>query len=193
MVYARFRITTDALTTGNASGTTVTDGEAESYKLDVNPTAVTIGEVSLTATRVNDFLDSLNFEQMDNVSLLALLDVWDKEAAATLSGADRQALLHALRNYLDPDGDDQLAVLNWDTLEERGTIGFFVERREGDRDWQRINDDMLPGLITAPMGGEYQLVDPSAQAGRRYQYQLIEQEARGNMRTYGPFTVEIQQ
>ncbi len=141
--------------------------------------------------RVIDFLEGLNVEQMDTAALSALLSAWDAEAAAA-AGSDRAALLQALSQYLDPNADGQVAVLFWDTLEERGTIGFYVERKQGDGNWQQINNEMLPGLITAPMGGEYQLADPSASAGKQYQYRLIEQEARGNRNTYGPYTLEIQ-
>ena len=107
--------------------------------------------------------------------------------------AGRQTLLSALSTYLDPDGDGQVAVFRWDTLEERGTIGFYVERRQGAGDWVRINGDLLPGLINAPMGAEYQLADPTAGAGQAYEYRLIELEANGDTRTYGPFSVEMPQ
>jgi hypothetical protein len=108
-----------------------------------------------------------------------------------LAGADREAILAALRDFLDPDGDGLVAVLRWDTLEERGTIGFYVERREGEGTWTLLHDDLLPGLINAPLGGAYQLADPAARTGGRYQYRLIEQEAAGNTRRYGPYSMEL--
>ncbi len=187
--YARFRITTDSMSTSEATGVK-TNGEVESYKIqfDFRPTVVTIGQVSLSATRVVDFLDRLEVSQMDNAALAALLAKWDSTAAAD-AGSSRQALLQALEVWLDPDGDGQVAVLSWDTLEERGTIGFWVERRQNDSDWQRLNRGLLPGLMTAPLGGEYMLADPAARVGNIYQYRLIEQEARGNIRAYGPYTM----
>lgn len=48
-----------------------------------------------------------------------------------------------------------------------------MDRQEGDTAWTRVNSDMLPGLINAPMGGEYQLADPGTRAGTTYQYRLI--------------------
>jgi len=180
---------------GPSFGGPALTGEVEDYRIDFDfrPTAVTIGKVELSGTRVTDFLTGLGVEYMDRKALLALLHAWDLTAAAALSGdAGREEILTALRNYLDPDGDTQVAVLAWDTLEERGTIGFYVHRREGENgDWIRINDDMLPGLITAPMGGEYQLVDPEARINTVYQYHLIEQEATGTTRSYGPYTLEM--
>lgn len=167
--FARFRVTTDTLTTSDAGGLS-SDGEAEDYQVTFNfpPTTVTIGSVELNATTVAGFLGGLNIEQMDKATLLSMLNAWDTETAENLSGAGRTAILNALRNYLDPDGDGQLAVLYWDTLEERGTTGFYVERKQDDSYRIRINFDLLPGLIAAPMGGEYQLADPSAQAGESY-------------------------
>ncbi len=78
-------------------------------------------------------------------------------------------------------------------LEERGTIGFYVERRQNRLEWQRVSDEMLPGLITAQMGGEYLLAAPNAASGHSYQYRLIEQEARGTIRHYGPFSLEMKE
>lgn len=103
-VYARFRITTNSLTTSNASGTTVTDGESEAYKIDVNPTAVTIGEVELTVTRVNDFLSGLNVDGMPTEELLALLAAWNPDLAVLLAGASRPV---TLGNY-GGTGNDRL-------------------------------------------------------------------------------------
>ncbi len=97
----------------------------------------------------------------------------------------------ALAAYLDPDGDGIVAVLHWETLNEIGTIGFYVERLDNSG-WRRINDQMLPGLITAPLGGQYQLADPEAETGADQQYRIIEQEAWGNRRSYGPYRVHAQ-
>ncbi len=46
---------------------------------------------------------------------------------------------------------------------------------------------MLPGLIDAPLGGEYLYADPGALPGVDYLYKLIEQEAWGSQREYGPY------
>ena len=52
---------------------------------------------------------------------------------------------------------------------------------------------MLPGLINAPLGGQYQLADPTVRSGRVYQYRLIEQEADGHTRQYGPYLLKMEQ
>ncbi|OOY43445.1 hypothetical protein BOV91_04035 [Solemya velum gill symbiont] len=78
-------------------------------------------------------------------------------------------------------------------MEENGTVGFYAERRDSpDSQWQRINEKLLPELIDAPLGGEYMLFDPEAETGQNYQYQLIEQEAWGTQKTYGPYELRLQ-
>ncbi len=179
-----------------ACGLPQSDGASEICDDDeqtvfVFPTAVTLGEVDLTAQTLDDYLASLGLGSMDDAALLAMLRVWDPDAASALAGAGRAALLDALRRYLDPDGDARVAVLRWETLEERGTVGFFVERSADGGAWRRVSNAMLPGLIASPMGAEYRLADPAARAGHTYDYVLIEQEAVGTTRTYGPFSLEM--
>ncbi|RTZ99971.1 MAG: hypothetical protein DSY89_07560, partial [Deltaproteobacteria bacterium] len=184
--YARFRVSTNSMTTSDATGYAF-DGEVEDYQVffDFTPTAVTIGEVTLEAVRVSDFLAGLDIEKMGRDELLALLTTWDPKSAAAFTRAGGKQVMAALYDYLDPDGDGRVAVLKWDTLEERGTIGFRVERSGGNNQWTLVNNDMLPGLINAPLGGQYQLADPTVRSGRVYQYRLIEQEADGHTRQYG--------
>ncbi len=157
----------------------------------VFPTAVTLGEFKLDPMAVEDYLKGLGVAELDAAALLELLRAWDPTAAAALAGANRAALMAALRAYLDPDGDGRVAVLRWETLEERGTIGFFVERSADGGPWHRIGNAMLPGLIASPMGAEYRLADPGARPGHRYEYWLVEQEAVGTTRSYGPFSLEM--
>ncbi len=179
--------------TGINTNTTATDGEVEDYRIDFDftPTAVTMGDVSLEAVKVGDFLGSMGASQMSSDQLLELLSVFSREAAQSLTSVEVDSILASLDAYLDPDGDGRVALLIWDTLEERGTIGFFVERQQQDGSWITINNEMLPGMLTAPMGGEYMLADPGAMPGAVYRYRLIEQEATGDTRTYGPFLLEM--
>ncbi len=178
-----------AKATGEYSSTDYTD-QSEAQYSGVNPTAVTMGNVELVSINVSNFLGGINVPALDTAGLLNLLRAWDPDAAEGLEGARRDPLLAALSAYLDPDGDGQIVVLRWETLEERGTVGFYAERWQGD-DWVKINAEMLPGLIAAPMGAQYWLADPGARPGDGYQYRLIEVEARGTTREYGPFDLRV--
>jgi len=188
--YARFRVCPNGVSCDAPSGS-ITGGEVEDYRVTYSPTSATIGKVELEAVSTAAFIAFLDTDQMNTAALLKLLEGFDPNLAAGLTGADKKTLLAALTQSLDPDGDGQVALLKWDTLEERGTIGFYVKRSTGNNKWTLVNNDMLPGLINAPMGGEYLLADPSARAGTQYQYVLIEQEATGKTRQYGPFTLEV--
>lgn len=191
--YARFRATpVMTMSTTDPSGR-FAGGEVEDYLVifDFRPTAVTIGRVELKAVLVPDFVAQLGADRMEVPALLNLLIGLAPRQAAGLTDANTATLLTAIEKSLDPDGDGRVAVLQWDTLEERGTIGFYVKRTHGDGNWVVVNNNMLPGLINAPMGGNYILADPAARSGQVYKYLLIEQEATGNTRQYGPYRVEM--
>ena len=193
--YSRFRVCSTANQCNTPTGQAFS-GEMEDFSLTYNPTHATIGKVALETIPLDALLSELRSEagQGDAGSALALLGFYDSGLAESLQGAGVAVVVQALTGHLDPDGDGQVAALRWETLEERGTIGFYLERREPGSDaWQRLNGDLLPGLITAPMGGEYWLVDPQAQAGQTYEYRLIELEARGQTRSYGPWSLSLPQ
>jgi hypothetical protein len=129
---------------------------------------------------------------LDADAAYSMLAGFDPELAARLAD-DPGALAEALRRYLDPDGDGQVALFEWQTLMERGTIGFYVDRKTDTDAWARLNNgDILPALIDAPLGGQYWLVDPDALGGHDYLYQLIEQEAWGTQRQYGPYPLRME-
>ncbi|WP_146004257.1 GEVED domain-containing protein [Halioglobus japonicus] len=184
--YARVRISTDALTAADAAGE-ASDGEVEDYQIVVDPTAVTLASFSLEAMPIEQLLGPRGAPEQ---VLLAMLASWDENQAELLGDASREDIAVALIDYLDPDGDGQVAQLIWETLEEYGTLGFYVERRGSEGGWNRVNQRMLPALPIAPMGAEYQLLDPEADLQQVLRYRLIEQEARGSTRTYGPFTLD---
>ncbi len=162
------------------------DGEVEDNEVSFVPTAVYIGAMELQSVNVIGVVQGL-----DRAGREALLASLDPERALSADLASDEELQDALQEQLDADGDGNVALLRWDTVDERGTVGFFVERSDDGANWRRINSGMLPGLINAPLGGQYMLFDPAASAGNQYQYRILEQEARGGTRFYGPYTLEM--
>ncbi len=80
--------------------------------------------------------------------------------------------------------------VEWETGAEVGTIGFNLHRfNEETGAWDPVNQELLVGLLAAPQGGSYGLVDTRAEAGRKSVYRLEEVEADGTRRWYGPFEV----
>ncbi|MEW6584086.1 MAG: C25 family cysteine peptidase [Nitrospirota bacterium] len=128
---------------------------------------------------------------------------FDGEANADLSGGNltsggfgfRQGPVITLAAISDFRASvvDGGVVVSWDTVYEKGTIGFYLYRMdEASGEYVRVNDRLIPGLIFAPRGGSYRAVDNNALPGGTYSYKLVEIEAR-NMKekrnTYGPFRV----
>jgi hypothetical protein len=82
-------------------------------------------------------------------------------------------------------------VVEWETDFEMGTVGFYLERRDGTTGrFARISTGLLPSVLE-PQGGVYDFVDATAFSGGTYVYRLIEVEASGDERKYGPFTVTV--
>jgi uncharacterized repeat protein (TIGR01451 family) len=82
-------------------------------------------------------------------------------------------------------------LVRWETASEMGTLGFFVQRRDGGR-YKNVNDDLLPAMPPLPGGGVYHLLDRAAPDTGRLTYRLIEIEQDGGVNRYGPFIIEVQ-
>ncbi|MGD9872967.1 MAG: SdrD B-like domain-containing protein [Kiritimatiellia bacterium] len=84
---------------------------------------------------------------------------------------------------------DSGVVVEWLTGSEIGTAGFYLERLNRSGNFVRVNDEMLPSLFGAPLGGTYQYPD---RAGAAAQYRIVEVEYNGIERIYGPFRAEVE-
>ena len=82
-------------------------------------------------------------------------------------------------------------VVEWETVTEAGTVGFYLYRSEDGQRYEPVTKDFLPGLLVAPQGGRYRLVDEGAKAGGRYWYRLAEVEANGGQNWFGPYEVWV--
>ena len=86
--------------------------------------------------------------------------------------------------------DNGRVVVEWATSSENGTAGFYLFRKDDSAvDYQRINQRILPALLTSLQGGTYSLIDNGASPNKSYTYLLIEIEGKGAKNVYGPFTV----
>jgi len=154
------------------------------------PTSAVIGDFGGGLSMVPEVLAGLLGDAPEAAAVSGLLGVWDPDRAAQLGDASAQELLAALTEVLDPDGDGHVAVVRWETLMEHGTIGFYVERQDTEGGpWQRLSGGLLQGLLTAREGGDYLLLDPQAEG--QVSYRLLEQEAWGTQRSYGPWRVDL--
>jgi len=99
------------------------------------------------------------------------------------------AVIDDFRVYLDPDKN---AVVEWHTIAEIGTAGFHLERENSDSgEYLRLNSELLPALLDTPQGGTYRFLDPGVSKNEKHTYRLIELEADGNLRKYGPYDIKV--
>ena len=81
-------------------------------------------------------------------------------------------------------------VVQWSTSSEAATVGFELFRQSGSS-WSRVHEGVLPGLVSAPAGGVYEVRDPRA-GGGTHRYMLIEHTITGQRQAHGPFAVKAQ-
>ncbi|MEM8993586.1 MAG: C25 family cysteine peptidase [Acidobacteriota bacterium] len=79
-------------------------------------------------------------------------------------------------------------VVEWRTAGEVKSVGFDLYR-QADGGEVRVNDAPLGAHIGHLQGGVYRFLDDSAPAGP-LTYRLVEREASGVQRAYGPFRIE---
>lgn len=119
----------------------------------------------------------------------AIGTVTESQIPGVTSGATCKATLASVAEF-GATVEGGRVVLYWETAFELGTAGFHVERLEPiSGDYDRLNDTLLPALITSPQGGRYTFVDPSGWPDQSYTYRLVEQEVWGSTRVHGPYTV----
>ncbi|OGV63632.1 MAG: hypothetical protein A2498_06670 [Lentisphaerae bacterium RIFOXYC12_FULL_60_16] len=81
--------------------------------------------------------------------------------------------------------------LEWETVAESGTVGFYVERQDVSGRFEKVCSAMIPAVAGSPQGGIYRLYDPGARAGSNM-YRLVELEMSGRRRLYGPYGVWLE-
>lgn len=84
------------------------------------------------------------------------------------------------------------ALLQWETENEHGTIGFFLYRFDEQIDqFVKLNSDLLPGILNGSIGGTYRFIDDTAVPNGTYTYRLEEIKSWGETVGHGPFTVTV--
>jgi hypothetical protein len=98
----------------------------------------------------------------------------------------------AVISSFDVYEDEGDVVVEWETASEIGTVGFYLYRKDkATREYVQLNDDLLPAVLHAQQGGTYRYVDETAFSGETYKYKIVEVEASGKRRKYGPFVVTV--
>ena len=164
---------------------TATDG---TYTIPNLPSGVALKVVpDTTGTTLNGYAATENSGEVDYPAGLTT-DQTDVDFGY-YTPAPTIAIIAGFRSYLDGGQ----VMVEWQTLSERGTVGFYLERKDvGSDRFQRVNQALLPGLLSSPVGGTYRYADGGAEPGGSYVYRLVEAEFRGGQRYYGPFEVTVE-
>jgi len=164
--------------------------ETLSYQLDVTPTSagqiiVVTGTAAANGTTATFVDETGNTTQtratcsLGPLCELMLTEGLDLPTLATIS------------SFKVFQQGGQTVVL-WETASENGTAGFNLFRKDrAGQAFLPVNREFLPGLLSAPQGGVYRVIDPTATSGRSYTYKLVEIEASGREYVHGPFTVTV--
>jgi hypothetical protein len=82
-------------------------------------------------------------------------------------------------------------AVSWQTISEQDTVAFNVYRLGSDGKRRiKVNAEPLPGLLVAPQGGTYRLIDASAPTGIKLTYYLEELDTMGHLELHGPYVVQ---
>jgi hypothetical protein len=104
-----------------------------------------------------------------------------------------EVFTYALVTAFSALGNGDQVIVSWSTSGEAGTIGFVLERLDpGTGRFQPLHSGLLAALHTAPQGGTYQFVDPTAVPGQKYVYLLTEIDSGQGRTSYGPYAVTAQ-
>ncbi len=162
---------------------------------DINSSIWTIGTLpvgSATTLWVNCTVrEGTKFTYITNWARVHALDQYDPVSTNDQDDAAIYPTLVVLSRFEIVAGAAG-PVVEWETSYEHGTVGFLLFRKQdGAADFVRLNERLLPGVITAPQGGVYRFPDESAAPERTYSYRLDEVTFDGAVNSYGPFTLTV--
>jgi MYXO-CTERM domain-containing protein len=84
------------------------------------------------------------------------------------------------------------ARVRWTTASEVGTAAFRVERLGAGDDYAPVHTGWIVAPPNRPGGGVYEIADATVRAGDDASYRIVEVEARGRKRVYGPYRVTVE-
>ena len=88
-------------------------------------------------------------------------------------------------------GDGNQVRVEWKTATEVDTLGFNLYRsvkKEGP--YEKLNNDLIVGLISSPIGRSYTYTDKNVIQGNLYYYKLEEIDLSGKRTQHGPVCVD---
>ncbi|MDH5521823.1 MAG: GEVED domain-containing protein, partial [Acidimicrobiia bacterium] len=107
--------------------------------------------------------------------------------------AGLRAVTAALITSAAAYNDGGSVVFEFSTGYEALSASFEVHRfDEAMRDYVSVTERPISALLGSPQGGVYRVVDEHAPFSRRLSYVVVEHQADGRTRAYGPFSVSLE-
>ncbi|MBA4386563.1 MAG: hypothetical protein C0404_01200 [Verrucomicrobia bacterium] len=97
----------------------------------------------------------------------------------------------AVVSRLDAFEESGSVVVEWETVSEVDTAGFWLNRVDKAGRRTRVNSDLIAAIPGTAQGSTYRLTDPAALPGGSYEYELEEVEGNGRVNVYGPYKVAV--
>ncbi len=92
--------------------------------------------------------------------------------------------------------DNGIVILEWQTASERDNLGFILERRDENSNWQEINSykmcQTLQGQGTTPSETEYSYIDDTISPGNTYTYRLLDVNTSGAINVLASILVKVE-
>lgn len=166
---------------------------------DYEFTGLVSGKYWIRITDANNILSgyNTNYEVTEGAAAGSyndreLVDVNSADASDINFGYKKPGVTFAVISSFTAYEENGQVVVQWETASEQGTVGFILKRQNKKTGkYKRLNKKMLPGLLNSPEGGTYRFVDDGAKFGKTYKYKLVELEASGKKRRYGPFKITV--
>jgi hypothetical protein len=160
-----------------------------SYYIDVTPDAGWTGSsIAVTGTSLNGYGTTAVFVDETGNTTQSRATYTFGPLCELLAGSTINTL--ATLSSFDAYVADGRVVVEWSTSSEYNTMGFFLKRLDsGSGRYVTVGDRIVPAVFEGNRAGVYRVVDAGASAGAQTTYMLVEKEARGNTRSYGPFVV----
>ena len=107
-------------------------------------------------------------------------------------GGEVQATAVELVDFQAQAGDGAVE-LRWETGSEVDNVGFYLYRAEAaGGPFELVNETVIPGLGSSPLGASYRYVDTGLVNGTTYFYELEDLESTGVKQRHGPVSATPQ-
>jgi|GEM_PF-1820834 len=96
-----------------------------------------------------------------------------------------------LSTFYASAGDGQ-ATLYWSTQSEVNNLGFYLLRSADGANYERVNQELLPGQGNSETRHDYSYLDKGLDNGLTYYYKVVDVDLAGVRTAHGPITVTPQ-